>query len=193
PPPGRAIFGIVQGGTEADLRRASVEGLIAIDFPGYALGGLAVGEPQDVMFETIAATTPFLPVDKPRYLMGVGKPSDLVGAVARGIDMFDCVMPTRSGRNGQAFTRKGAINIRNARFAEDAAPLDERCHCPACRDFSRAYIHHLVKSQEILGAMLMTAHNLQHYQDLMAGLRSAIRRGKLSAFVEAYDKGEADY
>ncbi|MCF4164904.1 tRNA guanosine(34) transglycosylase Tgt [Zavarzinia compransoris] len=193
PPPGRAIFGIVQGGTEFDLRRASAEGLVAIDFPGYALGGLAVGEPQDVMFETIAATTPHLPADRPRYLMGVGKPSDLVGAVARGIDMFDCVMPTRSGRNGQAFTRQGAINIRNARFAEDPAPLDTRCHCPACRDYSRAYIHHLVKSQEILGAMLMTAHNLQHYQDLMAGLRSAIRRGRLDAFVEAHGRGEADY
>ena len=193
PPPGRAIFGIVQGGTEFDLRRASAEGLVAIGFPGYALGGLAVGEPQDVMFETIAATTPHLPADRPRYLMGVGKPSDLVGAVARGIDMFDCVMPTRSGRNGQAFTRQGAINIRNARFAEDPAPLDARCHCPACRDYSRAYLHHLVKSQEILGAMLMTAHNLQHYQDLMAGLRNAIRRGRLDAFVEAYGKGEADY
>ena len=193
PPPGRAIFGIVQGGTDPDLRRASAEGLVDIGFPGYALGGLAVGEPQAEMFETIAATTPHLPADKPRYLMGVGKPSDLVGAVARGIDMFDCVMPTRSGRNGQAFTRKGTLNIRNARHAEDQRPLDERCHCPACRNYSRAYIHHLVKSQEILGAMLMTAHNLRHYQDLMAGMRGAIRLGRMAAFVEAFESGTADY
>lgn len=193
PPPGRAIFGIVQGGTEVDLRRASAEGLVEIGFPGYALGGLAVGEPQPVMFETIAATTPHLPQDRPRYLMGVGKPSDIVGAVARGIDMFDCVIPTRSGRNGQAFTRQGTLNIRNAKHAEDQGPLDSRCHCPACRDYSRAYIHHLVKSQEILGAMLMTAHNLTYYQDLMVGLRSAIRRGRLSAFVEAFEAGGADY
>jgi queuine tRNA-ribosyltransferase len=193
PPPGRAIFGIVQGGTDAELRRASAEGLVDIGFPGYALGGLAVGEPQAEMFETIAATTPHLPADKPRYLMGVGKPSDLVGAVARGIDMFDCVMPTRSGRNGQAFTRKGTLNIRNARHAEDQRPLDERCHCPACRNHSRAYLHHLVKSQEILGAMLMTAHNLRHYQDLMAGMRGAIRLGRMTAFVEAFESGTADY
>ncbi|PWR20089.1 tRNA guanosine(34) transglycosylase Tgt [Zavarzinia compransoris] len=193
PPPGRAIFGIVQGGTDADLRRASAEGLVEIGFPGYALGGLAVGEPQAEMFATIAATTPHLPGDKPRYLMGVGKPADIVGAVARGIDMFDCVIPTRSGRNGQAFTRSGALNIRNAKFAEDKRPLDERCHCPACRAYSRAYLHHLVKAEEILGAMLMTAHNLRHYQDLTAGLRTAIRRGRLDAFVEAFEGGGADY
>ncbi|RJF87320.1 tRNA guanosine(34) transglycosylase Tgt [Oleomonas cavernae] len=193
PPPGRALFGIVQGGTEQDLRQESAQGLIEIGFPGYALGGLAVGEPQAVMFEVIAATTPHLPQERPRYLMGVGKPADIVGAVARGIDMFDCVIPTRSGRNGQAFTRQGAVNIRNAKYADEPRPLDDKCRCPACRDYSAAYIHHLVRSSEILGATLMTAHNLTYYQDLMAGLRTAIRRGQLAAFVADFETGAADY
>ncbi len=193
PPPGRALFGIVQGGVEPDLRRESAEALAALDLSGYALGGLAVGEPQAVMFATIEATAPFLPAAKPRYLMGVGKPADLVGAVARGIDMFDCVLPTRSGRNGQAFTRHGALNIRNARFAEDGAPLDPRCACPACTSYSRAYLHHLVKANEILGAVLMTSHNLQHYQDLMTGLRGAIAAGQMADFSRRYDQGEAPF
>lgn len=165
------LFGIVQGSTYPDLRKASAEALIAIGFDGYAIGGLAVGEGQEKMFETLEFTIPHLPEDKPRYLMGVGKPDDIIGAVARGVDMFDCVIPTRSGRNGQAFTSEGAINIKNARFADDPLPLDVACKCYACRNYSRAYIHHLVKSEEILGAMLMTTHNLHYYQDIMRGLR----------------------
>jgi queuine tRNA-ribosyltransferase len=165
------LFGIVQGSTYPDLRKASAEALIAIGFDGYAIGGLAVGEGQDKMFETLEFTIPHLPEEKPRYLMGVGKPNDIIGAVARGVDMFDCVIPTRSGRNGQAFTREGAINIKNARFADDPLPLNPHCQCYACRNYSRAYIHHLVKSEEILGAMLMTTHNLHYYQDVMRGLR----------------------
>jgi queuine tRNA-ribosyltransferase len=159
-----------------------------IGFDGYAIGGLAVGEGQEAMFSTLDYTTPELPEDKPRYLMGVGKPPDLVGAVYRGVDMFDCVLPTRSGRNGQAFTRNGPINIRNAPFAEDTRPIDDECSCPACTNYTRAYIHHLVRANEILGAMLMTWHNLQYYQDLMAGLRSAIDNGQLEQFVETFHK-----
>ena len=174
---GRACFGIVQGGTFADLRQRSAEGLREIGFDGYALGGLAVGEPQAAMFETLEAAMPHLPHDKPRYLMGVGKPDDIAGAVLRGIDMFDCVLPTRSGRNGQAFTWDGPLNLKNARHAEDTAPLDASCHCPACTQFSRAYLHHTVKSGEIIAAMLLTWHNLAFYQDLMAVLREAIARG----------------
>ena len=165
------LFGIVQGSTYPDLRKASAEALIAIGFDGYAIGGLAVGEGQEKMFETLEFTIPHLPEDKPRYLMGVGKPDDIIGAVARGVDMFDCVIPTRSGRNGQAFTSEGAINIKNARFADDKLPLDTHCKCYACNNYSRAYIHHLVKSEEILGAMLMTTHNLHYYQDIMRSLR----------------------
>ncbi len=165
------LFGIVQGSTYPDLRKASAEALIAIGFDGYAIGGLAVGEGQEKMFETLEFTIPHLPEGKPRYLMGVGKPDDIIGAVVRGVDMFDCVIPTRSGRNGQAFTREGAINIKNARFADDKLPLDTNCKCYACGNYSRAYIHHLVKSEEILGAMLMTTHNLYYYQDVMRGLR----------------------
>jgi queuine tRNA-ribosyltransferase len=180
---GYGLFGIVQGGTNARLREESAKGLIKTGFDGYAVGGLAVGESQDEMFTTLDATVPYLPQDRPRYLMGVGKPSDLVGAVMRGIDMFDCVLPTRSGRTGQAFTRRGSINIRNARHAEDPRPLDEHCRCPACRNYSRAYIHHLVRSDEILGAMLMTAHNLTYYQDLMRGMRAAIQAGTLATFA----------
>jgi len=183
---GRACFGIVQGGTFVDLRRQSAEALKDIGFEGYAVGGLAVGEPQNAMFETLEATVPHLPADRPRYLMGVGKPDDIVGAVLRGIDMFDCVLPTRSGRNGQAFTSEGALNLKNARFAEDRAPLDSGCPCPACRQFSRAYLHHVVKSGEIIAAMLLTWHNLAHYQRLTSELRLAISQSRLADWVRAY-------
>ena len=181
--PGRTCFGIVQGGVFADLRRRSAEALIEIGFDGYAMGGLAVGEEQSKMFETLDAAVPHLPEDKPRYLMGVGKPDDIAGAVLRGIDMFDCVIPTRSGRNAQAFTREGTLNLRNARHAEDPAPLDAACACPACRQFSRAYLHHAVKASEIIAAMLLTWHNLTYYQDLMKSLREAIAGGRLRALV----------
>ena len=183
---GRACFGIVQGGTFADLRVRSAETLQQIGFDGYAVGGLAVGEGQAAMFETLEATVPNLPAGHPRYLMGVGKPSDIVGAVARGVDMFDCVLPTRSGRNGQAFTWDGPLNLKNARHAEDGAPLDSGCGCPACRQFSRAYLHHTVKSGEIIAAMLLTWHNLTFYQDMMAGLRGAIAAGELAGFAAAF-------
>jgi len=182
---GRACFGIVQGGSFTDLRIRSAEALREIGFEGYAVGGLAVGEPQSVMFETLEATVPHLPSHKPRYLMGVGKPEDIIGAVQRGIDMFDCVLPTRSGRNGQAFTFEGALNLKNARFADDAAPLDSSCPCPACRQFSRAYLHHVVKSGEIIAAMLLTWHNLTHYQRLMEHLRQAISQSRLTDWVAA--------
>ena len=174
PREGYALFGIAQGGTHADLRRASAEALVAIGFDGYAVGGLAVGEGQEAMFATLDATVPFLPADRPRYLMGVGRPDDIVGAVARGIDMFDCVLPTRSGRTGQGFTRRGTVNIRNARHQDDPRPLDADCTCHACTGFSRAYLHHLFRCGEMLGPMLLTAHNITFYQDLMAGLRGAI-------------------
>ena len=183
---GRACFGIVQGGTFADLRRRSAEALKEIGFDGYAVGGLAVGEPQAAMFETLDATVPHLPSDRPHYLMGVGKPDDIVGAVLRGIDMFDCVLPTRSGRNAQAFTWDGTLNLKNARHAEDTGPLDASCRCPACRQFSRAYLHHTVKSGEIIAAMLLTWHNLAFYQDLMAGLRAAIGAGEAQAFADRF-------
>ena len=183
---GRACFGIVQGGTYPDLRLRSAQALMEIGFDGYAVGGLAVGEGQPAMFETLEATVPHLPSDKPRYLMGVGKPDDIVGAVLRGIDMFDCVLPTRSGRNGQAFTRAGALNLKNARFAEDPAPLDDACGCPACCQFSRAYLHHTVKSGEIIAAMLLTWHNLTYYQDLIAQLRGAIAQGGLESFAAGF-------
>lgn len=183
---GRACFGIVQGGTFADLRLRSAQALREIGFDGYAVGGLAVGEPQNAMFETLDATVPHLPHAQPRYLMGVGKPGDIVGAVLRGIDMFDCVLPTRSGRNGQAFTQEGALNLKNARFADDPAPLDSDCGCPACRQFSRAYLHHVVKSGEIIAAMLLTWHNLAHYQNLMGALRQAIAESRLDAWTASY-------
>ena len=181
-----ACFGIVQGGTFADLRVRSVEALIEIGFDGYAVGGLAVGEPQTAMFETLEATLPHLPTDRPRYLMGVGKPSDIVGAVMRGIDMFDCVLPTRSGRNGQAFTWEGTLNLKNARHADDPEPLDGACRCPACRQFSRAYLHHAVKSGEIIAPMLLTWHNLTFYQDLMEALRKAITESTLETFARSF-------
>jgi queuine tRNA-ribosyltransferase len=181
---GRACFGIVQGGVFPHLRQRSSEALIEMGFDGYAVGGLAVGEGQSAMFEVLDATVPLLPTERPRYLMGVGKPDDIAGAVLRGIDMFDCVLPTRSGRNGQAFTRTGTLNLRNARHAEDAEPLDPECRCPACREFSRAYLHHVVKANEIIASVLLTWHNLTYYQDLMAGLRGAIATGKLQEFTQ---------
>jgi queuine tRNA-ribosyltransferase len=185
-----ALFGIQQGALDAELRKQSAQALTGIGFDGYAVGGLAVGEGREAMFACLDHCVDHLPTHKPRYLMGVGKPDDIVGAVERGIDMFDCVLPTRSGRNGQAFTWTGPLNIRNARFAEDLAPLDARCTCPVCGDFSRAYIHHLVKAGEMLGAMLMTQHNLHFYQQLMGGLRTAIREGWLPEFANRF---RADY
>ncbi|MZR30824.1 tRNA guanosine(34) transglycosylase Tgt [Sneathiella litorea] len=180
---GYGLFGIVQGSTYEDLRLESIAALTGIGFEGYAVGGLAVGEGQAEMFRTLEFTTPALPQDKPRYLMGVGKPDDLVGGVMRGIDMFDCVLPTRSGRNAQGFTRYGTVNIRNARHADDLRPLDERCSCPACRNYSRGYLHHLFKAKEMLGSMLLTWHNLHYYQEVMAGMRDAIEEGKLADFA----------
>jgi queuine tRNA-ribosyltransferase len=184
--PGYALFGIVQGSVFPDQRLESIKRLTQIGFEGYALGGLAVGEGQEEMFRTLDYAAPALPADKPRYLMGVGKPADLVGAVLRGIDMFDCVLPTRSGRTGQAFTRRGTVNIRNARHANDPRPLDEACRCPACRQFSRAYLHHLAKAEEILGVMLLTWHNLTYYQDLMRDMRQAIGCGSLDGFAQNF-------
>ena len=188
---GYGQFGIVQGSVYEDLRHESIKALTDIGFEGYAIGGLAVGEGQTAMFDTLDVTCPAMPDDKPRYLMGVGKPADIVGAVRRGVDMFDCVMPTRSGRTAQGFTRRGPVNIRNARHADDLRPLDETCSCPACTRFSRAYLHHLFKADEIQGLMLLTWHNLQHYQDLMAGLRSAIDAGRLDDFAAAFDAEQA--
>jgi queuine tRNA-ribosyltransferase len=188
--PGHGIFGIVQGGIHPDLRRHSATRLNEIGFDGYAVGGLAIGEGQATTFAVLDATVPALPAGRPRYLMGVGKPADLVGAVMRGIDMFDCVLPTRSGRTAQAFTRRGSLNLRNARHADDTAPLDRECACPACTGYSRAYLHHLCKSGEILGAMLLTAHNLQYYADLMADMRRAIERGALAIFVAAFAEAQ---
>ncbi|HEY7549972.1 MAG TPA: tRNA guanosine(34) transglycosylase Tgt [Hyphomicrobiaceae bacterium] len=181
--PGQALFGIVQGGTDAGLRRRSAEALVAMDFPGYAIGGLAVGEPHEAMIEALALTARLLPADKPRYLMGVGTPVDLIEAVARGADMFDCVMPTRSGRHGQAFTWAGKINLRNARHAEDPTPLDPASSCPAACDYSRAYLHHLVKSQEYLSAMLLSWANVAFYQQLMAAMRAAIAEGRFAGWA----------
>ena len=180
------LFGIVQGGLHDDLREQSAEALIGIGFDGYAIGGLSVGEGQDEMFRVLDGIAARLPSERPRYLMGAGKPADLLGAVMRGIDMFDCVLPTRSGRTNQAFTRRGPLNLRNARHKEDLAPLDGECGCPACANYSRAYLHHLVMAKEILGAMLLTWHNLHYYQDLMAGMRDAIGAGTLNAFAEAF-------
>jgi queuine tRNA-ribosyltransferase len=180
---GAALFGIQQGALDEGMRRASAEALTRIGFDGYAVGGLAVGEGQEAMFGCLDFAAAQLPADRPRYLMGVGKPDDVVGAVERGIDMFDCVLPTRSGRTGQAFTAGGPLNIRNARFAEDEAPIDPACPCPVCATWSRAYLHHLVRSGEILGAMLMTEHNLWFYQGLMGALREAIREHDLARFA----------
>ncbi|MFB2531120.1 tRNA guanosine(34) transglycosylase Tgt [Paracoccus sp. p4-l81] len=181
--PGHALFGIMQGGVERDLREESAASLRAIGFDGYAIGGLAVGEGQEAMFGVLDYAPGLLPEDRPRYLMGVGKPDDIVGAVERGVDMMDCVLPSRSGRTAQAWTRRGQVNMRNARHADDPRPLDEACTCPACRNYSRAYLHHVVRSGEIIGSMLLTWHNLHYYQELMQGLRDAIAGGRLAAFV----------
>jgi queuine tRNA-ribosyltransferase len=181
--PGRALFGIVQGGDDEALRTQSARALVDIGFDGYAVGGLAVGEPPEVMRKIVGETVPALPTDRPRYLMGVGTPSDLLAAVARGIDMFDCVMPTRNGRHGLAFTRFGPINIKNARHADDPRPLDPESRCPAARDFSRAYLHHLIRAGEALGGTLLSVVNLFYYQDLMAGARAAIAEGRFSDYV----------
>ncbi len=193
--PGYGQFGIVQGSTFADQRRRSAAGLVDIGFEGYAVGGLAVGEPQATMFEVLEVTCSALPADRPRYLMGVGKPDDLVGAVLRGIDMFDCVLPTRSGRNGQAFTRRGAVNLKNARHKDDPRPLDAASDCPAARDYSRAYLHHLVRCDEILASILLTWNNLWFYQELMRQLRSAIAAGRVESwaagFLATYREGDA--
>jgi queuine tRNA-ribosyltransferase len=182
--PGQALFGIVQGGVYHDLRRRSAEALVAMDLPGYAVGGLAVGEGHELMLTTLEATVPHLPARKPRYLMGVGTPEDLIEAVCRGIDMFDCVMPTRNGRHGLAFTWHGRVNLRNAKHAEDLSPLDPLSSCPAARDWSRAYLHHLVKSGEMLGSMLLSWVNTAFYQELMAAMRAAIAEGRLAAWAE---------
>ena len=187
---GYGQFGIVQGSIYPDLRRESIEQLHEIGFEGYAIGGLAVGEGQELMFETLTATTKYMMSDKPRYLMGVGKPSDIVGAVMRGIDMFDCVLPTRSGRTGQAFTRFGNVNIRNARHADDLRPLDEACSCTACKNYSRGYLHHLFKADEIQGLTLLTWHNLTYYQELMNSIRVAIKKRQLNKFASTFYKNQ---
>jgi len=192
--PGKAMFGIVQGGDVASLRERSAQSLAAMELKGYAVGGLAVGEPQPVMLDMLDVTCPHLPAEKPRYLMGVGTPDDIVKSVARGIDMFDCVMPTRAGRHGLAYTRRGKVNLRNARHADDPRPLDEESDCPAARDYSRAYLHHLVRSGESLGAMLLTWNNLAYYQSLMSGLRGAIEAGRFAdhaaEVTEAWARGD---
>jgi queuine tRNA-ribosyltransferase len=189
--PGYGLFGIVQGSVFPDLRRESAKALTDLGFDGYAVGGLAVGEGQALMFKTLDITVPLLPADKPRYLMGVGRPADIVGAVRRGIDMFDCVLPTRGGRTAQAFTRRGELNLRNARHRDDPRPIDERCGCRACRNYSRAYLHHLVRSEEILGAMLLTWHNLHYYQEIMRGLRGAIESRSLCHWIAAFEKEQS--
>jgi len=184
--PGHALFGIMQGGVTRALREESAAALCATGFEGYAIGGLAVGEGQEAMLGVLEYAPGLLPADRPRYLMGVGKPDDIVGAVERGIDMMDCVLPSRSGRTGQAFTRHGVVNIKNARHCDDPRPLDEACTCPACRSYSRAYLHHVYRSGEIIAAMLLTWHNLHYYQELMSGLRAAIAAGQLAAFVRDF-------
>ncbi|MBZ0129953.1 MAG: tRNA guanosine(34) transglycosylase Tgt [Rhodobacteraceae bacterium] len=184
--PGHALFGIQQGSVYPDLRAESSGKLTDIGFDGYAIGGLAVGEGQAAMFDVLDYAPGMLPQDKPRYLMGVGKPDDLVGGVLRGVDMFDCVLPSRSGRTGQAFTRFGVVNVKNARHADDPRPLDEDCTCPACTNYSRAYLHHVFKAQEIISSMLLTWHNLHYYQELMAGLRAAIAAGRLADFATEF-------
>ena len=189
--PGRGLFGIVQGSTYEDLRTESIAALTDIGFEGYSIGGLAVGEGQEEMFRVLDFTTPSLPEDKPRYLMGVGKPDDIVGAVLRGVDMFDCVMPTRSGRTGQAFTRRGAINIKNARHMDDPRPIDEECPCPACTNYSRAYLNHLFRAKELFGYTLLTLHNLTYYQQIMSGLREAISNDQLNQFTDQFYQGQS--
>ena len=190
--PGHALFGIMQGGVTRDLREESAQALTGIGFDGYAIGGLAVGEGQQAMFGVLDYAPGFLPADKPRYLMGVGKPDDIVGAVSRGIDMMDCVLPSRSGRTGQAWTRRGQVNIKNARHQDDPRPLDQDCICPACRNYSRAYLHHVFRAGEMISGMLLTWHNLHYYQDLMAGLRAAITQSRLSDFVADFHARRAE-
>jgi queuine tRNA-ribosyltransferase len=194
--PGHALFGIQQGGLEQDLRQESADALRGIGFDGYAVGGLAVGEGQEAMFAVLDYAPAQLPVDKPRYLMGVGKPDDIVGAVKRGIDMMDCVLPSRSGRTGQAFTRRGVVNIKNARHADDPRPLDEQCACPACSKYSRAYLHHVFRAGEMISGMLLTWHNLHYFQEIMSGMRAAIEEGAFEkwerGFHETRAKGDID-
>ncbi|MBT9382454.1 tRNA guanosine(34) transglycosylase Tgt [Pseudooceanicola sp. CBS1P-1] len=190
--PGHALFGIQQGGVTEDLRGESAEALKAIGFDGYAIGGLAVGEGQEAMFGVLDYAPDQLPTDKPRYLMGVGKPDDIVGAVKRGVDMMDCVLPSRSGRTGQAWTRHGVVNIKNARHADDPRPLDEHCTCPACRNYSRAYLHHVFRSHEMISGMLLTWHNLHYFQELMQGMRDAIAEGRFDAFEAAFHAQRAE-
>ncbi|QFT80624.1 Queuine tRNA-ribosyltransferase [Roseovarius sp. THAF27] len=190
--PGHALFGIMQGGVTQALREESARALVDIGFDGYAVGGLAVGEGQTAMFGVLDYATGYLPEDKPRYLMGVGKPDDIVGAVKRGVDMMDCVLPSRSGRTGQVFTRRGVLNIKNARHQDDPRPLDEACTCPACRNYSRAYLHHVFRSQEIISSMLLTWHNLHYYQEIMAGMREAIAEGRFAAWEAEFHAGRAE-
>ncbi|MCO4843731.1 MAG: tRNA guanosine(34) transglycosylase Tgt [Yoonia sp.] len=189
--PGHALFGIQQGGLEQDMRAESAKALTDIGFDGYAVGGLAVGEGQEAMFGVLDFAPDQLPVDKPRYLMGVGKPDDIVGAVKRGIDMMDCVLPSRSGRTGQVFTRRGVLNIKNARHADDPRPLDENCTCPACSNYSRAYLHHVFRAQEMISGMLLTWHNLHYFQDIMQGMRDAIAVGGFAAWEADFHAGRA--
>ncbi|UTH49285.1 tRNA guanosine(34) transglycosylase Tgt [Loktanella salsilacus] len=189
--PGHALFGIQQGGLEQDFREESAKALINVGFDGYAVGGLAVGEGQEAMFGCLDFATDMLPTDKPRYLMGVGKPDDIVGAVKRGIDMMDCVLPSRSGRTGQGFTRHGVVNMKNARHADDPRPLDEVCTCPACRNYSRAYLHHVFKSQEMISGMLLTWHNLHYFQQIMGEMRDAIAAGTFAAWEAGFHAGRA--
>ncbi|MEL7012045.1 MAG: tRNA guanosine(34) transglycosylase Tgt [Pseudomonadota bacterium] len=189
--PGHALFGIQQGGVTKDLRAESAEALIEIGFDGYAIGGLAVGEGQEAMFGVLDYAPDMMPVDKPRYLMGVGKPADIVGAVKRGVDMMDCVLPTRSGRTGQAFTRRGVVNIKNARHADDPRPLDEDCTCPACTQFSRAYLHHVYRSNEMIAGMLLSWHNVHYFQEIMAQMRAAIATGTFAAWEAEFHAGQA--
>ncbi|EPX82706.1 tRNA-guanine transglycosylase [Rubellimicrobium thermophilum DSM 16684] len=190
--PGHALFGIMQGGVTRELREESAAALRAIGFDGYAIGGLAVGEGQAAMFEVLDYAPGLLPQDRPRYLMGVGKPDDIVGAVARGVDMMDCVLPTRSGRTGQAWTRRGPVNLRNARHAEDPRPLDEACTCPACRGYSRAYLHHVVRAGEMIAGMLLTWHNLHYFQQLMQEMRTAIAAGRFAAWEAEFHRLRAE-
>jgi len=186
--PGHALFGIMQGGVNPELREESAEALKEIGFDGYAIGGLAVGEGQEAMFGVLDYAPGYLPTDRPRYLMGVGKPDDIVGAVKRGVDMMDCVLPSRSGRTGQVFTRYGQLNIKNARHQDDPRPLDEECTCPACRNYSRAYLHHVYRSQEIISSMLLTWHNLHYYQQIMEGMRQAIAKGRFAEWEADFHK-----
>jgi len=190
--PGHALFGIQQGGVTQELRAESAEALRAIGFDGYAIGGLAVGEGQAAMFAVLDYAPGMLPAEAPRYLMGVGKPDDILGAVKRGVDMMDCVLPSRSGRTGQAWTRRGQVNIKNARHADDPRPLDEACSCPACRSYSRAYLHHVFRSKEIIASMLLTWHNLHYYQEFMGGMRSAISAGSFAAFEADFHAARAE-